>query len=300
MAAIALELSNYKGELAALAGAFLWAAASVVYGRLGVRIPPLQLNFLKGAIALFFLAVTFAFSGGFLPQFPPLPVAMLLLSGAIGIGLGDTAYFAALNALGARRTLLFETLAPPLAAILASLFLAEFLSAFAWSGILLVATGVAWVASERTAQTPSDRLFIGQGLAWAGLAELSQASGAVLSRAALSESPIPPLWSAFFRITAGTVCALLLLLARPSAPLLPERSLRQFSIIVVTAFLGTYVAIWLQQTALKFSPTGIAQTLSATSPLFVLPMVAALGEKVSWRAVGGVAIALLGIALLLK
>jgi len=65
------------------------------------------------------------------------------------------------------------------------------------------------------------------------------------------------------------------------------------------AFFGTYLAIWLQQTALKFTAAGIAQTLAATSPLFVLPIAVWLGELVTVRAVLGVLVAIAGIALVL-
>ena len=65
------------------------------------------------------------------------------------------------------------------------------------------------------------------------------------------------------------------------------------------AFFGTYLAILLQQTALKFTAAGIAQTLAATSPLFVLPIAVWLGELVTVRAVLGVLVAIAGIALVL-
>jgi drug/metabolite transporter (DMT)-like permease len=52
----------------------------------------------------------------------PVSLGLLLLSGAIGVGMGDTVYFSALNRLGARRTLLLGMLAPPIAAILALIF----------------------------------------------------------------------------------------------------------------------------------------------------------------------------------
>ena len=73
---------------------------------------------------------------------------------------------------------------------------------------------------------------------------------------------------------------------------------RSLGIIAIAAFGSTYLGIWLQQTALKFSPTGIAQTLLATSPLFILPIVALQGEKISLRAVLGVLVSLGGIALM--
>jgi drug/metabolite transporter (DMT)-like permease len=68
--------------------------------------------------------------------------------------------------------------------------------------------------------------------------------------------------------------------------------------IVLATFTGTFLGVGLQQVALKFTNAGIVQTLTATSPLFVLPMIIILGEKVSFRAVLGTFIALAGVALL--
>ena len=68
--------------------------------------------------------------------------------------------------------------------------------------------------------------------------------------------------------------------------------------VAIAAFGSTYLGIWLQQTSLKFAPTGIAQTLLATSPIFILPIMALMGEKVSIRAILGVLLAIGGISLL--
>ena len=69
--------------------------------------------------------------------------------------------------------------------------------------------------------------------------------------------------------------------------------------IILAAFLGTYLGIFLQQTALKYAPAGIAQARTSTSPLFILPLAVVGGEKVSLRAVVGVVAAIGGISLLL-
>ena len=60
-----------------------------------------------------------------------------------------------------------------------------------------------------------------------------------------------------------------------------------------------HLAIWLQQVSRKFASAGIAQTLFSASPLFVLPLAAGSGEKVSFRATLGAFVALIGIGLLL-
>jgi drug/metabolite transporter (DMT)-like permease len=308
-------LTDFPGEIAALTAAFLWAVASVVYGLVGQKIIPLLLNFIKGIIAIAFILITLVWQGEAIPNLPIFPATLLLLSGAIGIGLGDTAYFAALNHLGARRTLLLETLAPPISAWLALIFIGEQLTTIAWCGIFLTLLGVAWVISERNPVTNnSHNLKI--GIIWGLVAALSQAIGAVLSRFALVDSNISPLWSTLLRLVAGTVIVSLLLIfpavnqiklivktryyaAVSSRFVFSGKTLASLvGTITLASFASTYLGIWLQQISLKFAPTGIAQTLLSTSPLFILPIALALGEKVSCRAILGVLIAVGGIGLL--
>lgn len=298
---VVFSISNFKGEFAALGAAFLWAASSIVYTLLGQRIAPLQLNLFKGLIAIALICLTLILGSYSFPKFALLPVGFLLISGVIGIGLGDTAYFSALNHLGARRTLLLETLAPPMTAILALIFLGETLKPGAWCGIFLTLIGVAWVITERTPDSViSDRNPL-QGIFWAILAAIAQASGAVLSRAALVQSDLLSLWSTLLRLIGGTIIvALLLLFSRPHELQTPKLvwSIRLLGVIILTSFGSTYLGIWLQQTGLKFAPAGIAQTLIATSPLFVLPIAFWFGEKISIRSILGVLIALAGIGIL--
>ncbi|MCU0537106.1 MAG: DMT family transporter [Hydrococcus sp. Prado102] len=297
---IAIVIDNFKGEFAALGAAFLWAASSSIYALLGQRIPPLQLNLIKGLIAIALILLTLIVGSQKLPEFNWLPVGLLLLSGVIGIGLGDTAYFSAINQLGARRTLLLETLAPPMAAILAFIFLDESLNAVAWCGILLTILGVAWVITERIVALVVNSNNPMQGIVWGILAAIAQASGAVISRFALIESDISPLWSTLLRLIGGSAIVLLLLMF--SRPRQKGEGVqwtgRLIGIIILTAFGSTYLGIWLQQTSLKFAPAGIAQTLTATSPLFVLPIAFWLGETISFRAVLGVLVAIVGIGIL--
>ncbi|RAM48761.1 MAG: EamA family transporter, partial [Hapalosiphonaceae cyanobacterium JJU2] len=143
-------MTSFQGEIAALSAACLWAIASVVYGRLGERIPPVQLNFMKGIVAIALLILTIVLSGELFPNIPPTPLCLIFLSGIVGIGLGDTVFFASINTLGPRRALLMGTLAPPITAIGAMIFLQEKLNLSAWCGILLTILGVAWVVTERT------------------------------------------------------------------------------------------------------------------------------------------------------
>jgi drug/metabolite transporter (DMT)-like permease len=295
-----VELITYTGELAALVAAFLWAASSTIYALLGQHIPPLKLNFVKGLIAIALVCLTLLITSQTIPQILPLPVGLLFLSGILGIGLGDTAYFVALNHLGARRALLLETLAPPITAIFALIFLEENLSVIDWCGILLTLLGVAIVIGDRTPASVVSSANPRKGVIWGILAAIAQASGSVLSRYALVISNVSPLWSTLIRLLAG-VAIVTLLLARQNWQQARSRLVwtkKAIVAIAIAAFAGTYLGIWLQQTSLKFAPAGIAQTLLATSPLFVLPIAFWMGETINLRAVLGVIVALAGIAVL--
>jgi drug/metabolite transporter (DMT)-like permease len=294
-------ITNFGGELAALGAAFLWALSAVIYAHLGQKILPLALNLSKDVIAIAFIALTLIVQGNYLPtDMNALSLGFLLLSGVLGIGLGDTFYFEALNHLGARRTLLVEALAPPLSAFIALIFLQEALSLGAWVGIFLTVLGVSWVISERV--PGSDRKAVNplRGVSFALVSALGQASGAVLSRAALAETAISPLWSTLLRLIGGVLVLLLWipLQKQPHLGFKPLQSKQLLGIITITALFSTYLGILLQQTALKYTATGIAQSLLATSPLFVLPIAIGMGEVVSPRAFLGVLVALGGIGLL--
>lgn len=291
------------GEVAALAAAFLWALATLLFGQLGKSLLPLGLNLAKGVMAILMLAVTLLIG-----QRPPVGLeawvlVLLLASGAVGIGLGDTVYFAAINHLGARRALLLQTLAPALAALLAGLGLGERLSWSTGLGMVLTLVGVGWVISQRVppaTDLPSSPSY--RGVFYGILAALGQASGAVMSRAALADTSVDPLWSALLRLAGGLLLITTLLAGqgqlRPQIK--PLGSVRVLALVAIAASLGTYLGIYLQQVALKYSPTGIAQALTATSPLFILPMAALVGDRVTARAVGGAVIALVGVVLLVN
>jgi drug/metabolite transporter (DMT)-like permease len=296
-----IELTAYRGEFAALSASLIWAIASIVYTGVGRTIVPLVLNLVKGLMAIVLLVFTLLLTNQLLPNVNPTNVQLLVLSGAIGIGLGDTAYFEALNCLGPRRSLILESLAPPIAAILALWFLGEALSAQAWSGIFLTVVGVTWVVLERTSSLPNFQLRSTRGAIAGILAAISQAGGAVLSRAALVETDISPLWSTFIRLAAGVFVLLIWLLLRPqpAQSLQALKSRQMLTIIAGTAFASTYLGIWLQQLSLKYAPAGVAQALGATSPIFVIPIAAmALKEKVGLQAILGAIVALIGIWLL--
>jgi drug/metabolite transporter (DMT)-like permease len=277
----------------------LWAAASLIFRRVGQHVSPLALNLYKGLIAILTLSTIVLLGQVERTDLGLRPILLLALSGAIGIGLADSAFFAALNRLGERRTLLMvETLAPPIAVLIAAIWLSEFLPASALIGIVIILAGVVWVIMER-ARSDSDQIKQRRsGIFYGLLAALGHAIGGVTARAALAGTDIHPLWGTLVSIS-GAVVLLLIWLPASKTPFLsaiPKN--RSFSQpLVLATWLATVLGMLLHQFSVQRLPAGVVQTLLATSSLFVLPLLIARGEQVSFRAFFGALVAIAGLVL---
>jgi drug/metabolite transporter (DMT)-like permease len=288
-----------RGQVAALAAALFWAAASVIWVRAGERIRPLQLNLLKGLIGISLIALTLALRGDLFVPVERRALLYLGVSGAVGIGLGDTAYFDSLNCLGARRALLLTLIAPPLAGLTAWWLLGERLGPFAWLGMALTVGGLTWVITEKNPGTGGGRTRTLRGVTVGVAAAIAQVVGAVLSRAAFAQTEVTPLFSALLRMSAAVVTVLACMSFSRRKSCWAVRHPRDlWRLVFAATFIGTFLGISLQQFAFKYADTGVTQTLLSTSPLFILPIAMWMGEKLSIRSVAGAVIGLIGIAML--
>jgi drug/metabolite transporter (DMT)-like permease len=228
---------------------------------------------------------------------------VLMVSGVIGIALGDTAYFQSVQKLGARRALMLFTLAPPIAALIALVFLGERLDLITWVGILLTAGGVMWVVTENAqggekVQIKKEDLV--PGILFGAFAALCQASGVVMTRSVLTNTALTTLQSTIVRLAPALLALLAIIRFSGNrtdrlAAIMGDKKLMR--LVFLSSFIGAYICLWLQQIAIENAPAGIAQTLLSTSPIFILPMMALRGEKVSLRAATGAAAAIFGITL---
>ena len=298
-----LDLTNYGGEIAALIAACLWACSSMIFSLLGRKIRSSELNLLKGVVAIVLMAAAIPITGESLTRIQPLAFWLLIISGVVGLGLGDTSYFESLRMIGPRRALLLTISAPPMTAILAALFLGEHLALTAWLGIGGTILGVAWVITE---QTPLNGVKIEPaelraGVLFASFSALCQSIGAVLSRAALTMTDVTALQSGMWRLLAGiVVLSIWVVLSKEKSFtwLKGGNTAKMWGMIFLATVFGTFLGIWLQQIAIQKASVGIAQTLLATSPIFILPLAALSGEKLTLRSVLGALVAMVGISML--
>ena len=317
--------SELIGVVAALAAALCWTLASGLWRRLPTSLGPGQLNLLKNLVALalqlplllVLVGVGAAGSGG------AGPVVLLLLSGVVGIALGDSFYLAALRRLGTRRALTFDAAGPALSAIFAALLLAEVPAPRQWLGIALISLAVLLVATQAPLQSPAtaptsgspgatglpdatcatgamDSRLHGQrglGIALALAAVGCGVAAALLSRAALRQGQFSPLLSATLRLGAAALVMLPMVWRLPAPARRPLPSRRRWPLLLLATLLGTCAGLVLQQAALAQLKGGLAVALLSTGPVLAVPLAPLEGDRPGPLGLTAALLAVVGVAL---
>ena len=252
-------------------------------------------------------------------------LSVFVLSGVIGIGLGDVALFQALPRLGSRLTILMlNCLSAPFAALIERIWLGTKLSAPQMLCALVILIGVG------IALSPKEHLHIPRKVFWAGMvasffAALGNAIGMVLSRKAYAIVQTGGLHidggtAAYQRLIGGLAVAGIFLLVvkrreiwaqigfdEPLTPSLSpsdeervsegrvrgsskEKWKRAWPWVVSNAVAGQTLGVSCLQWALEYQPTGVVLPITATTPLVAIPFAYFIeGEKPTlWSLVGGV------------
>ena len=292
----------FTGEFIALCVAFLWGLAAVLWTVAGEKISATELNLIKAVVASGLVGLTLFLTRIAYVPLSSLNLALMSLSGMIGIGLGDVALFAAFQRIGPTRTSMIKLLSPLLVSLVAFFSLGEKLGVVDLVGMAITILGILLVVSERLPhnQVTPPRFWEGVGLAL--LATLAEVIGVAFSHQVLVQTPIDPLWGTLLRLVSAAVfLALFVLLTRQRIGnwLKTSDSSRLVKLIGAGVFCGTFIGLWLQQTVLKTTAAGVAQTFFSASPLFILLIQAAYQRRwPTWRALGGVLVSMAGIALI--
>ena len=239
-----------------------------------------------------------------------------LLSGLIGMGLGDLASFNALPVLGSRLSILMgQCLAVPIAVIAERFWLGTRLTGgqFLWGAVILFGVALALMPTRRSPPRIRIRPI---GFLWGFLSAAGQGLGAVVSRraceaAAAAGETIDGMTAAYQRIIGGLVITAAffgiraLLTRNPPAAEAGEEgaphhlSPRGIFWIAANSLCGAVIGVSCYQWALASTPSGIVLPIVATTPLVIIPFSYLLeGDRPSPRSLAGGAIAVVGAAAL--
>lgn len=304
---------QYAGELAALGTALCWTFGSQLFEAAGLRAGSMAVNLLRLVLALvFFCIVSLFLRGSLIPlDFPVHAWVWLGLSGFIGFALGDLFLFQAFVEIGPRLSMLVMTLTAPISAILGLIFLGEVYTPLQWLAMAVTLSGVAWVILERTGRSGQGstrqrkvRVITFTGVLYALLGTVGQAVGYILSKYGMwvGDHFLEPFAATQIRIISGIIGFMVIVTIRGSWGKVGTAISNKAALGFMTAgaFVGPFLGVSLSLLALHYTTAGVATTITALVPIFLIPSVILIGrEHVSLRAFFGAVVAVGGVILLL-
>lgn len=293
----------YIGELTALLTSVVWAGTSVLFTKAAQQVGAIVVNRMRSILALVFLMLlNLAFDGYLLPVNAGADRWLwFALSGAIGYALGDVFLFQSFLCVGPQRSMLMMSLAPLMSAGLAWIFFGETLTGIQMLGVIVTLAGVAWVIVRRRSDAPDQLCSPLQGILFGLGAAVGQAVGFVLSKQGLTDN-FSPIAGNSIRMVAAVIILWGVAGVQGKAKETINRMRGKpevLGLLTLAAFTGPVLGATLSLFALQHAQVGVASTLIALPPVFLLPISwFVFKEKFDWSAVFGTFVAIGGVALL--
>jgi drug/metabolite transporter (DMT)-like permease len=295
------------GELAAIIVAMCWGLSSIFFTASSLKAGPIPVNRVRLLFAVPLLVIAHTILTGQLFPYSVEPFRWLWLglSGIFGLVVGDTLLFTSYKLIGNRLGTLMMVSVPVISSLMAFLFLGETLDLRSILGIFVCIAGIMLVVMERrngngNGTQHEKRQFLLGILSGLGGAT-GQAVGLVLAKEGLS-GDFPSISATVIRmITAMVFIWVITIFMRQTRDTL-QKVFTSFSLvgtIFAGSVVGPFIGVWLSQIAIQRTYVGIASTLMALTPVFMLPVAKwYYKEDVSARAVFGTAVALVGVAII--
>lgn len=287
------------GKIFALCAPVAWSIAVILFRKSGEVVPALTLNLFKNVLAFLMLGATMLLLGQTAPEgVTGRDYALLLASGAIGMGLSDTAFFLCLNRIGAGLQAIVNTSYSPAVILLSIAFLGERLGLTQAVGVGLILAAVLTVAGAGATKGKKPPKALMVGILFGLFCTTSQAVSIVMIKSELAEWPL--VWATMWRLVGGLAITPFLL------PFLPERrkalasllQVRVWPVMIPGAIMGTYVSLLFWMGGFKFAPASIASALNQTATLFIFILaVIFLREPVTPRRILALFIGVAGVGL---
>ena len=263
-------------ELAALGAAFCWALSGLIIINPLRKIGALALNRARMFFVFLMLAAVSVMTGAW-RDFPVSTIQTLMISGLIGIFLGDTALFGSLKRLGPSRAAVVFALHAPMTVIMGWFLLGEHLEVFTLIGCGIVTTGVIIaILGRKNHEEPqnidSTHGRLRYGILLGLLGALGQSAGAIIARPVMVEG-VDPVTATAIRVGIATLC--LIFTGFIPNPLFRSKTtftIKLLVLIIVSGFLAMGVGMTLFMYGLSIGDAGVVATLSATTPVLILPL----------------------------
>ncbi len=286
------------GKVFALASAFIWALAVILFKKSGEKVAPFSLNLFRVAVSAVLLLITLSVMDEPLwGRAPWEDYAILFLSGIIAIAVSDTLFHKSLNIVGAGISAIVDCLYSPLVVILAFFMIGERFSLLQIIGMVFVLSGILVAASHEppAGVTPRKLVF---GIVLGVFSMITLAVGIVIAKPVLDRSSV--LWATTVRQIGCLIVMLPLAFVSPNRweILSVFKPTTTWKYSLTGAVLGSYMALIFWIAGMKYTLAGTAAMLNQSSTIFIVVFAALfLREKFTVKKLIALLLAFIGIVL---
>lgn len=291
-------------DLYALGAALCWAVGSIMSVTPSRHLGAFAFTRWRMAMVALMLWTAVVFRGTW-TTFDAHAWLVMAISGLVGIFIGDTALFSAINRLGPRRAgVLFATHAA-FSAALGFALLGERMSAQAFVGAVLTLVGVMLAIvlgrhKDETHAWEADNGHVGVGILLALIAALCQAVGSLIAKPVMAQQ-VDPIMASAVRVTIATAAhGVLLASGFAGARSTQAPTLRVLGQTALNGLIAMGIGMTLVLLALEKGDVGMVAILSSVSPILVLPLLwLQLGRAPALGAWVGATLTVVGTGLIL-
>jgi len=285
----------YLGQTLALISAVAWAFAVILFKKSGETVHPIALNLFKNFLTMILLLPTMSIFHEVL--FRPVQFGeygIFLISGILGMAIGDTLFFMSLNRIGAGLSAIVGYMYSPSIIILSVLFLKESLTLIQILGVILILSALLSTTQIKLPENLTRKKLL-IGILWGVLSSVATAIGVILIKPKLGKTPL--LWATEIRLFAGFFGLLLVTLFLPNRKKIINSlfTKKGLGYTIGATIVGTYIALVVWLGGMKYTQASIAAPLNQVSNLFVFVFAALfLKESITIRRFLAIIIAFLG------
>ncbi len=285
------------GALCATGSALTWSLINLLVRRLSPAFNSVALNALRSTVGSVLIVTWIAAMDGLggLTDMSARAVWLLAISVVLAVGVGDTIFFESVRWLGLVRAMTVSMVYPLFAALLAALLLGEAPTTQVSVGGLLTLAGLILTVRAKGGEVPAHGRFR-LGLVAALVAALAWAVSVILLKPALEE--VDAVRSQAIRLPLAAA----MLWVMPWAwsvrrPLREQGRAGLWRLFALGALSAASSILFVA--GVRHAGVAVATVLSATAPIFALPLgFFFLGERVAPIAVAGIILTIIGIAVL--
>ena len=229
-------------------------------------------------------------------------ISNLVVSGILGLILGDSFLFKSFQMIGARLGIIIMASVPVLSSILAFLFLDEIISFLGMFGMILTIAGILIVVLEKKTAETNNIAFNKLGIFYGFLGALGQATGLIFAKYAFQGGELNGFAASFIRLFSASIIIIPIAstLRRYKNPFsIYSKDSYSAKVILIGTIFGPVLGITGSLIAIAYAKVGIASTLMATMPIIMLPISRFyFKEKLDWKAIIGAFVAVVGAAII--